>query len=389
MVKEGRACLTAAVVMIIAGLLVLALTLESYAVPSSCFLGLSSVFGGTVAVDGDGLLALSMLLFFQGFSLFDSSRRSLPGLLFKLWLFVPFFLVLAMLSSKSQGSLLLFLSGLTGGRDNLLVPSLVSVALTVVFAFLASRPQRAGDAVKETVEAQDAEAAVVPQVVPPAESPASPEVTEDAASGPCQEALDGREEEVTETLARILRLNGKDDGTYRSLQRKRKEVLKLSKEERKRVSRKYCLYKAEDGRTGRIAEILKALRPYTFAVSFDLVNSKGLKKTLSYECVVVPAFSEEEAEELAMKEIKAYSKGGYVYTKIRNPLSPAGLKQGLAYDDFLMPWASESLCYSGDDTLFVWDFLLKYSKDRRLDLIASGVRPRGSQRFDPAPSGVE
>ena len=190
-----------------------------------------------------------------------------------------------------------------------------------------------------------------------------------------------RDTEVALLVAKILKANGKDDGTYKSLQRKRKECLKLTQQEREAHSRSYSVYKASDGRTGTIQDIMKALTPFMFAVSFETVNSKGQKKILSYEGFVVPAFSVEEAEKLAMAEIRAYSKGGYVYTKLREVPMATGTKEGLTYEDFLLPWVSDTLQYDKDASLFVWDFLLKYSKDRQLELVESGVVPRGSKKF--------
>ena len=52
---------------------------------------IASVIGGGLIFTGDVTLALSIMLIFQGFSLF--THKGISVILYSLWLFVPFFLV--------------------------------------------------------------------------------------------------------------------------------------------------------------------------------------------------------------------------------------------------------------------------------------------------------
>ena len=435
MEKEQRKGLVAAVALITLGLAVFTLTLGSFITASRGYEWLAAVFGGRVRVEGDGLFALSVLLLIQGFRLFGPGRQDLRSVFFSLWLFIPFYLVLSLFASADQGLLVAGLVKIAGGANRLLLPALSSLVLTVPLFLICSGSKKAAPkadaAVKKvtvetvkTVEAKPepaakklaaekkaetvkaapkAEAAVKKVTAGPVktvEIKAEPDLKKAALEKKAETAVKqaqkkeasektpetqsppiDRDTEVALLVAKILKANGKDDGTYKSLQRKRKECLKLTQQEREAHSRSYSVYKASDGRTGTIQDIMKALTPFMFAVSFETVNSKGQKKILSYEGFVVPAFSVEEAEKLAMAEIRAYSKGGYVYTKLREVPMATGTKEGLTYEDFLLPWVSDTLQYDKDASLFVWDFLLKYSKDRQLELVESGVVPRGSKKF--------
>ena len=431
MEKEQRKGLVAAVALITLGLAVFTLTLGSFITASRGYEWLAAVFGGRVRVEGDGLFALSVLLLIQGFRLFGPGRQDLRSVFFSLWLFIPFYLVLSLFASADQGLLVAGLVKIAGGANRLLLPALSSLVLTVPLFLICSGSKKTAPAVKKvtvetvkTVEAKPEPAAKKPaaekkaetvKAAPKAEAAvkkvtagpvktveikAEPDVKKAALEKRAESAVKqaqkkeasektpetqsppiDRDTEVALLVAKILKANGKDDGTYKSLQRKRKECLKLTQQEREAHSRSYSVYKASDGRTGTIQDIMKALTPFMFAVSFETVNSKGQKKILSYEGFVVPAFSVEEAEKLAMAEIRAYSKGGYVYTKLREVPMATGTKEGLTYEDFLLPWVSDTLQYDKDASLFVWDFLLKYSKDRQLELVESGVVPRGSKKF--------
>lgn len=426
MEKEQRKGLVAAVALITLGLAVFTLTLGSFITASRGYEWLAAVFGGRVRVEGDGLFALSVLLLIQGFRLFGPGRQDLRSVFFSLWLFIPFYLVLSLFASADQGLLVAGLVKIAGGANRLLLPALSSLVLTVPLFLICSGSKKTApkaEAAVKTVEAKPEPAAKKPaaekkaetvKAAPKAEAAvkkvtagpvktveikAEPDVKKAALEKKAETVKQAQKKEASEKtpetqsppidrdtevallVAKILKANGKDDGTYKSLQRKRKECLKLTQQEREAHSRSYSVYKASDGRTGTIQDIMKALTPFMFAVSFETVNSKGQKKILSYEGFVVPAFSVEEAEKLAMAEIRAYSKGGYVYTKLREVPMATGTKEGLTYEDFLLPWVSDTLQYDKDASLFVWDFLLKYSKDRQLELVESGVVPRGSKKF--------
>ena len=426
MEKEQRKGLVAAVALITLGLAVFTLTLGSFITASRGYEWLAAVFGGRVRVEGDGLFALGVLLLIQGFRLFGPGRQDLRSVFFSLWLFIPFYLVLSLFASADQGLLVAGLVKIAGGANRLLLPALSSLVLTVPLFLICSGSKKTApkaEAAVKTVEAKPEPAAKKPaaekkaetvKTAPKAEAAvkkvtagpvktveikAEPDVKKAALEKKAETVKQAQKKEASEKtpetqsppidrdtevallVAKILKANGKDDGTYKSLQRKRKECLKLTQQEREAHSRSYSVYKASDGRTGTIQDIMKALTPFMFAVSFETVNSKGQKKILSYEGFVVPAFSVEEAEKLAMAEIRAYSKGGYVYTKLREVPMATGTKEGLTYEDFLLPWVSDTLQYDKDASLFVWDFLLKYSKDRQLELVESGEVPRGSKKF--------
>ena len=86
-----------------------------------------------------------------------------------------------------------------------------------------------------------------------------------------------------------------------------------------------------------------------------------------------------EAEELAIKEIEGYSKGGYKFSAYETKPEVTGTKLPIASSDFVMPWIKD-ITYDDPetaDTLFLWDFHFKYAPDRKLTPY-TGARPRKS-----------
>lgn len=337
MAKGGKARLVLSVLLLAAGLSFLVLALGSYVGPSSLYESLSETLGARVKVQGDGIIALSLLLLFQGFCLLRGK-----GVVPLLFLFLPFFLALSLLSGE-KGRLVSFLSALAGSEGSLFVLTLLSLALAFALAFISIPGRRK----------PEPEAPVKEEMEPAkAEEPPSQEAGEEAAL----------------VIAKVLKPS-KDDGTYKALQRKRKELMKLTEEERRPFAEGLPAYKTADGKELGLEAALSQMKTFVFSAGFETVNSKGAKKTVEAESMTVPAFSLEEAKALALKEVKAYSKGGYAYTKLSKPLEELSVKEELSYDDFLLPWASDTLRYGEDRTLLAFDFHLKYAKDRGLSSV--------------------
>ena len=154
--------------------------------------------------------------------------------------------------------------------------------------------------------------------------------------------------------------------------KKRKELLALTPAELRKETKKlkgYQQYTKQDGKTGSVKALVDEMECYTFApVSFIVKNSKGNRKIISSDNLVIPAFSEDQAMRLARAETEGYSKSGYRFSSFEEKLEITGTKLPIAYQDFVVPWCKD-ITYDDEenaDTLFLWDFHFKFAPDRGL-----------------------
>ena len=97
---------------------------------------IASVIGGGLIFTGDVTLALSIMLIFQGFSLF--THKGISVILYSLWLFVPFFLVVSALH-PSKGLLPAAIGSLLGRLPA--IPVIISLLITIAIrAIMTLRP---------------------------------------------------------------------------------------------------------------------------------------------------------------------------------------------------------------------------------------------------------
>lgn len=385
---------------------------EDGSVLSGLNIWVSSIIGNAIVFKGDVTIALSLLLIFQGLSLFQN--RGHGGILYALWLFIPFFLIVTALGPE-EGQIPVALNSVFS--DTLIVPLTISLIITMLFRALLvmhmpGKDEEPGKEQKqigrdrqllleapdlrknyEKAEAERArlndelmvrerritelnEAIAKLSEVKPADSVMEKENLE------LKERAEKLEHELQ--VQGIIRSASEDAAAdYTSLSKKRKELMALTPLELKNATKKlkgYQLYRKPDGNIENVKGLVDEMEAYTFSsMSFIIRNSKGSRKVIASEDLVVPAFSEKEAEELAIKEIEGYSKGGYRFSAYETKPEVTGTKLPIASSDFVMPWIKD-ITYDDPetaDTLFLWDFHFKYAPDRKLTPY-TGARPRKS-----------
>ena len=361
---------------------------------------IASLIGGDIVFKGDVTLALSILLILQGFSLFLS--RGLGVILYSLWIFVPFFMVVSIFRPET-GMIPRAISAAFGQSS--LTPVMISLLLTIAArAAMTLRPApgrnidesrkmierrkqyllEAPD-IKEEYEKSEAERTRLNEEIIQRDIKIT-ELSEASAKLSSIKPVETETEkenlelkERAEKLEHELKIQGiirsadtPADPEYQALAKKRKELLALTPAELRKETKKlkgYQQYTKQDGKTGSVKALVDEMECYTFApVSFIVKNSKGNRKIISSDNLVIPAFSEDQAMRLARAETEGYSKSGYRFSSFEEKLEITGTKLPIAYQDFVVPWCKD-ITYDDEenaDTLFLWDFHFKFAPDRGL-----------------------
>ena len=361
---------------------------------------IASLIGGDIVFKGDVTLALSILLILQGFSLFLS--RGLGVILYSLWIFVPFFMVVSIFRPET-GMIPRAISA-TFGQSSL-TPVMISLLLTIAArAAMTLRPApgrnidesrkmierrkqyllEAPD-IKEEYEKSEAERTRLNEEIIQRDikiTELSEAIAKLSSIKPVETETEKENLELKERAEKLeheLKIQGiirsadtPADPEYQALAKKRKELLALTPAELRKETKKlkgYQQYTKQDGKTGSVKALVDEMECYTFApVSFIVKNSKGNRKIISSDNLVIPAFSEDQAMRLARAETEGYSKSGYRFSSFEEKLEITGTKLPIAYQDFVVPWCKD-ITYDDEenaDTLFLWDFHFKFAPDRGL-----------------------
>ena len=361
---------------------------------------IASLIGGDIVFKGDVTLALSILLILQGFSLFLS--RGLGVILYSLWIFVPFFMVVSIFRPET-GMIPRAISAAFGQSS--LTPVMISLLLTIAArAAMTLRPApgrnidesrkmierrkqyllEAPD-IKEEYEKSEAERTRLNEEIIQRDikiTELSEAIAKLSSIKPVETETEKENLELKERAEKLeheLKIQGiiRSADTpaapeYQALAKKRKELLALTPAELRKETKKlkgYQQYTKQDGKTGSVKALVDEMECYTFApVSFIVKNSKGNRKIISSDNLVIPAFSEDQAMRLARAETEGYSKSGYRFSSFEEKLEITGTKLPIAYQDFVVPWCKD-ITYDDEenaDTLFLWDFHFKFAPDRGL-----------------------
>ena len=198
----------------------------------------------------------------------------------------------------------------------------------------------------------------------------NPENTEESAEEAASSSID-----TSEALALMEKLLKDADtaATYQTLVRKRKKLLSLPVESLSKATnsiRGFRVYREEDGSLGNIEDEMAGMIIYEFSpFTIIAMNKKDAIRRIDVRDLSIPAFSMEQAMELAKADVEGYSKGGYAYSALEGELTIAGKRLNVERRDFLVPWYRKELSYDDlmtADKLFAWDFRLKYGLERGL-----------------------
>ena len=361
---------------------------------------IASLIGGGILFTGEVTLALSILLILQGFSLFLS--RGIAIVLYSLWTLVPFSLVVAILDPE-KGIIPEAIASVLGPAP--IIPVMLSLLLTIACRALMTlrpAPKRNIDESRKMIESRKQYLLEAPDMKEEYERSEAEcirlneELTKrDLRITELSEAIAKLSEvrpvetetekenlelkERAEKLERELMVQGvirsadsPSEPDYQTLMKKRKELLALTPAELRKETKKlrgYQQYSKQDGKATAVKALIDEMECYTFApVSFIVKNSKGNKKIISSDKLVVPAFSEEQAMRIARAETEGYSKSGYRFSSFEEGLEITGTKLPVSFSDFVVPWCKD-VSYDDEETadmLFLWDFHFKYAPDRGL-----------------------
>ena len=351
-----------------------------------------SAIGHGSAIDDDTTIALSLILVFQGIKLLE--RRSVsPGtLLYALWLLLPSMLAIDAVDSQPGAIPSAISEAIPGSAP---APLIFAIFLTLFFRMLMSmtgsvrrtareidgpraieeKPGKKALPAPRTKEAerpviQDIKVADEPAIIPEEPSPA-PKAPSKEERRPIK-----KEEELTENEALVARMlrSSKGEESCQSLLRKRKKLLQIPGDELSDIInglKGFRVYMDSSGQIGNIEDELSGMILYAFA-PFTIIaaSKKGSVRKIKCDDMAVPAFSMEQAMEIAEKAVKAYSKGGYAFSALEGELKVSGKDTKIEKDSFIVPWYRKELSYSDPadgDKLFAIDFRLRYSKERQLE----------------------
>ena len=344
---------------------------------------LRKLIGEGIALDDDSTIALGLLLIFQGIRLLEAQGQTAGSLLYSLWLSVPALLAIALLDSK-PGTLPLLISSLLPGDPP--APLFLSVILTILFRMLISMTRNVQSG---SMDGREERMALPYPRIKDAERPAPIEleiiddiqdmegstssevqVKEDLAAPP---APSSSIEPGTEVLIGKLLKDAAAPATYQVLVRKRKKLLTLSPEELSKATdsmRGFRVYRDGNGAIGNIEDEMAGMIVYLFSpLTLIVMNRKDTIRRIAINDLCIPAFSQEQAMEIAKTAVEGYSKGGYSYSALEGKLQIAGKRLNVERQDFLVPWYRKELSYDDmeiADRLFAWDFRLKYGLERGL-----------------------
>ena len=343
------------------------------------------VIGKGIAIDDDSSIALALILIFQGIRLMERRNRSIGSLLYSLWLLIPALLAISTLDS-APGSLPRLLSSILPGDPP--APLFLSMILTILFRMLLSmtrsvshgyaaederRKALPAPRTKAETRPEPLELEVVDEIPVMAEAvteAVNPENTEENAEEAASSSID-----TSEALALMEKLLKDADtaATYQTLVRKRKKLLSLPVESLSKATnsiRGFRVYREEDGSLGNIEDEMAGMIIYEFSpFTIIAMNKKDAIRRIDVRDLSIPAFSMEQAMELAKADVEGYSKGGYAYSALEGELTIAGKRLNVERRDFLVPWYRKELSYDDlmtADKLFAWDFRLKYGLERGL-----------------------
>ena len=361
---------------------------------------IASVIGGGLIFTGDVTLALSIMLIFQGFSLF--THKGISVILYSLWLFVPFFLVVSALH-PSEGLIPAAIGSLLGKLPA--IPVIISLLITIAIrAVMTLRPAPKRDLdsgrkmigrdkqylleapdMKEEYDRAEAECARLNNEIAIRErtiAELSESIEKLSKVKPVETETEKENLELKERAEKLeheLKVQGiirsadtPSAPEYQALAKKHKELLALTPAELKKETKKlkgYQQYAKQSGAVGSVKSLVDEMEAYTFApVSFIVKNGKGSKKVISSDKLVIPPFSEDQAMRIARAETEGYAKSGYRFSSFEENLEITGTKLPITYFDFIVPWCKD-ISYDDEEnaeSLFLWDFHFKYAPDRSL-----------------------
>ena len=337
-----------------------------------------NLIGKGTAIDDDTTIALSLLLLFQGIKLLEHRERTAGSLLYSIWLLVPALLAIAAVDS-APGIIPSAISSAIPGTA--LTTLLFSIFLTIIFRLLISMTKNVKNSTDyEGMEAKKALPAPREKEAQRPE-PAELEIVHEPAIYPEEEKKEEIKEEKKdqplseETLQAIDKAikNTKGTESFTSLIRKRKKLMQLPTEELLEAINNikgFRVYTDSKGQIGNIEDELGGMIQYSFSpFTIIALNKKGTIKRIACPDMTVPAFSIDQAIEIAEKCVKEYSKGGYSYSAMEGELKVSSKSTKIERDSFIVPWYRQQLSYSDPvigERLFAVDFHLRYSRERGL-----------------------
>lgn len=343
-----------------------------------------SLIGCGTAIDDDTSAALSLILIFQGIKLMERRDRTIGSILYSLWLLVPSLLAIAAIDSDPGIIPLAVSNAIPGTALSTLV---FSIFLTIVFRLLISMARnvvKADSIASEPVMIEDIQkkkALPAPRKKPDErpvydiviadEAPTREEVAAEPSRSKEEESSTASSE-VHSAIEKIIRTS-KGKESYQSISRKRKRLKAIPPDELADAINSVKglrVYSDSKGQIGNVEDELNGMILYSFS-PFTLIaeNKKGSLKKIRCEDLAVPAFSMEQATELAEKAVKEYSKGGFSYSALEGELKVSGKDTKISKDSFIVPWYRKELSYADPaigDKLFALDFYLKYAMERGL-----------------------
>ena len=342
-----------------------------------------SLIGRGTAIDDDTAAALSLILIFQGIKLMERRDRTIGSILYSLWLLVPSLLAIAAIDSDPGIIPRAVSNAIPGTALSTLV---FSIFLTIVFRLLISMARNVVKADSTDPEPAMIEDTQKKKALPaprkkPDERPVYDIVIadeaptrEEAAAEPGSSKAEGSgtSSEVHSAIEKIIRTS-KGKESYQSISRKRKRLKAMPPDELADAINSVKglrVYSDSKGQIGNVEDELNGMILYSFS-PFTIIaeNKKGSLKKIRCEDLAVPAFSMEQATELAEKAVKEYSKGGFSYSALEGELKVSGKDAKISKDSFIVPWYRKELSYADPaigDKLFALDFHLKYAMERGL-----------------------
>ncbi len=355
-----------------------------------------AIYGTITYVIGDGMVfmgdvpfALCIFLLYQAFRLMERRKFSRARVLYSLWLFVPYTLIVSALCPNGlipDAIRSVFLQVPA-------IPIILSIILSIIFRSFIT--VAGGDEVVTGRALDIPDKVLLPKEETPAEDILRTVLDKAAKMEDSLQEKDIRIAELEQKLEklnldttiqnqrfeikdRIQKLALSGEPTYQSLSRKRKELMKIDANDLRSETKNlkgFTAYTSKSGEVNTFTGYINNMESFIFSpIEFEIENSRKTRKVISFESVAVPAFSENQAKEILIKEIEEYSKGGYKFSRLSAEPEMTE-SRSVSYDDFVLPWYSKELSYSGkdaQDTYFMWDFHFKYSADRDLEPRYSG-----------------
>ena len=333
--------------------------------------------GEGVSIDDDTTIALSLLCIFQGIRLLEGKKAGPGSIIYSFWLFIPALLAVEIIDS-APGIIPVTVARIFPGEPP--ASLILSVFLTILFRMLLSMSGNVGETVREDGQRALLEDRKVLSALPyPEEQEEKQEIIcEFTVPSDTEESTtdDNEKKELPPVIQKLVKTA--KPMSYQGLVRARKKLLAMEQEELADATNSikgFRVYADKEGVLGNIENEMSSMIAYLFApFTLIAVNKKGNIRRIECNDMAVPAFSMDQAEELAKAAVEGYSKGGYTYASTEKPISISGKRMKVGRQDFVVPWYRKELTYDdtfASDKLFAWDFRLKYAPERGLVPFAS------------------